>query len=302
MRVVLAGSHGLLGTALTGLLSQRGWSVQRLVRRPARSPREIPWDPAAGYLNPADLAGVDAVVNLGGASLAHLPWTAAYRRTILDSRTAPTTLLARTLATMADPPRVLLQASAVGYYGDRGAEVLTRGVDPGAPGSWPTSCAQWEAATAPAEQAGHPGGAPAHRLGRARQDRQRLVAADRDRHQARARRTAGTRDQLLELDHHGRPRRSRRAPAGRRRGGPGEPHRAEPGHPARGDRNPGACPAPARTGPGAGAGCCARLLHDVADELLLSSQRALPTVLESTGFTWQHPTIADAAAWLTARD
>jgi hypothetical protein len=300
MRVVLAGSHGLLGTALTGLLSQRGWSARRLVRRPARSPREIPWDPATGYLNPADLAGVDAVVNFGGASLAHLPWSPAYRRTILDSRTTPTTLLARTLATMADPPRVLLQASAVGYYGDRGAEVLTEASPRGA-GFLADVVAQWEAATAPAEQAGirvvhlRTGSVALARTGNG--SSRMIVTATRlglggplgpgtnywswittADHAAAA-------VHLLDADVAGPVNLTAPNPV---------TQREVIATLARALHRPALVRVPARL--------LRATLHDVADELLLSSQRALPTVLESSGFTWQHPTIADAAAWLTARD
>lgn len=160
MHVVLAGSHGMIGRALTAHLTQQGHRVTRLVRRPVVSPAEISWDPAVGRLDPADLRGVDAVVNLGGAGIGDRRWTAAYKRKILTSRTVPTSLLARVLADLAtgpgddaDRPRVLLQASAVGVYGDRGDEVLTEESAPGE-GFLAGVVRAWEDATTAAEQAG----------------------------------------------------------------------------------------------------------------------------------------------------
>jgi uncharacterized protein (TIGR01777 family) len=135
--------------------------VTRLVRRPVVSPAEISWDPTAGRLDPAGLRGVDAVVNLGGAGIGDRRWTAAYQQRILTSRTVPTSLLARVLADLAPAgapdgetgPRVLLQASAVGFYGDRGDELLTEASGPGE-GFLVDVVRAWEGATAPAEQAG----------------------------------------------------------------------------------------------------------------------------------------------------
>lgn len=160
MHVVLAGSHGLIGRALAAHLDELGHRVTRLVRRPVVSPAEISWDPAAGRLDASDLRGVDAVVNLGGAGIGDRRWTAAYKRRILTSRTAPTSLLARTLADLTTTeggagggPRVFLQASAVGFYGDRGDEVLTEESAPGE-GFLVDVVRAWEEATAAAEQAG----------------------------------------------------------------------------------------------------------------------------------------------------
>jgi hypothetical protein len=155
VRVVVAGASGLLGSALVAHLTRRGHDVRRLVRRAAEAPDEIAWS-AEGELDPAALRGVDAVVNLGGAGLGDRRWTASYRSTILRSRTAPTGVLARALADMADlndGPRVFLQASAVGFYGDRGDEVLTEGSTPGE-GFLAGVVQAWEAATAPAQEAG----------------------------------------------------------------------------------------------------------------------------------------------------
>ena len=160
MHVALAGSHGMIGRALTAHLTQQGHRVTRLVRRPVVSPAEISWDPPAGRLDPADLRGVDAVVNLGGAGIGDRRWTTAYKQRILTSRTVPTSLLARVLADLAARsdgdgagPQVLLQASAVGFYGDRGDEILTEASPPGE-GFLVDVVRAWEDATQPAEQAG----------------------------------------------------------------------------------------------------------------------------------------------------
>lgn len=149
---MLAGGHGLLGSALTDHLAAGGHDVVRLTRG-GEGPAT--WDPAAGRLDPAVLAGADAVVNLGGASLA-APWTATHRARVETSRLVPTALLARTLAGLAatgEAPGVWLQASAVGWYGDRGDEVLTEESRRGT-GFLADLCVRWEAATDPAAAAG----------------------------------------------------------------------------------------------------------------------------------------------------
>lgn len=153
MRVVVAGSHGLIGSALVEHLQSGGHEVRRLVRRAARGTDEISWDPDEGRLDPADLTGSDAVVNLGGAGVGDRRWTQSYRRTILQSRTRPSALLARTLAEAPDGPRVLLQGSAVGYYGDRGDEVLTESSARGT-GFLADVVEAWEQSTATAAEAG----------------------------------------------------------------------------------------------------------------------------------------------------
>lgn len=152
MKVVVTGSHGLIGSALVPALVARGDQVQRLVRQQP-GPDDITWDPVAGELDPATLAGADAVVHLAGVGIADKRWTADQRQAVLSSRTRPTTLLANRLASVEDGPRVLLSASAVGWYGDRGDEVLTEQSSAGT-GFLADVCQAWEAATAPAESAG----------------------------------------------------------------------------------------------------------------------------------------------------
>jgi len=124
MDVVVAGSHGLIGTALVAELGRRGHTVRRLVRSDPAGPGEIRWDPDGGLLDARALTGADAVVNLAGAGVGDHRLTESYRRTVLQSRTRTTSLLSTTLAGMSDGPRVLLQGSAIGAYGERGATVL----------------------------------------------------------------------------------------------------------------------------------------------------------------------------------
>lgn len=121
MDVVIAGSHGLIGQALVEHLLTSGHQVVRLVRRPTERADELEWDPTAGHLTASALSGADAVINLAGAGVGDHRLTPAYKRTVLESRTSTTSLLAHTMAVAASPPRVLLQGSAVGAYGDTGS-------------------------------------------------------------------------------------------------------------------------------------------------------------------------------------
>ena len=125
MRVLVSGASGLIGTELCAQLGAAGHTVARLVRREPRGADEFRWDPAALSLDESALEGVDAVINLSGASIARLPWTKAYRREILDSRVQATRTLTDAMRRRATSPAVLLNASAVGVYGDRPNEVLT---------------------------------------------------------------------------------------------------------------------------------------------------------------------------------
>lgn len=132
MRIVIGGASGLIGTALGRSLETDGHDVVRLVRRPARGAGEAEWDPLAGVLDPAVVSGADAVVNLSGASLGKLPWTAAYRSTILWSRLSATRTLVDAMNRAEQPPATFLSGSAVGYYGDRPGETLTEDSSRGA--------------------------------------------------------------------------------------------------------------------------------------------------------------------------
>jgi uncharacterized protein (TIGR01777 family) len=149
MVVVLAGSSGLIGTALAERLRAEGHTVRRLVRRPPSSPEEHRWDPDAGVLDPAVLTGAHAVVNLAGAGVGDKRLTAARKRVVLESRTRTTGLIARTIAAMDAPPRVLLQGSATGAYGYRGDTEVTE-AEPYGDSYLAGVVRQWEAAAAPA--------------------------------------------------------------------------------------------------------------------------------------------------------
>lgn len=154
MKILLSGSHGLIGSALLPLLTSRGHRIIRLVRGdPGSGPDRISWDPASGRLESPQLEGFDAVIHLAGESLASGRWTAARKGRIRQSRVESTRLLAGALAHLERRPAALITASAVGYYGDRGDEIL---VEDSAPGSsfLATLCRDWEAAAAPAHQAG----------------------------------------------------------------------------------------------------------------------------------------------------
>ncbi|MFC8278223.1 TIGR01777 family oxidoreductase [Streptomyces sp. NPDC057271] len=152
-RIAVTGASGLIGTALVRSLRADGHHVCRLVRRPARTADEIEWDPARLYVDAAGLVGVDAVVHLAGAGVGERRWTEAYKKEIRDSRVLGTRTIAEALASLADPPKVLVCGTALGYYGDTGS----RAVDESAPageGFLPSVCVEWEAAAAPAEEAG----------------------------------------------------------------------------------------------------------------------------------------------------
>src|SRR4051812_34752228 len=157
MHVVVSGSSGLIGTALQRRLTSDGHRVTRLVRsRPASgpgAPGTVAWDPARGVLDPASLVGVDAAVNLAGAGIGDHRWTDEYKRTVMDSRVRSTELLSGVLARLEPRPTVLLSGSAIGFYGDRGDEVLDESSGPGS-GFLSEVCLAWEAATLPAAEAG----------------------------------------------------------------------------------------------------------------------------------------------------
>ncbi|MEU7006120.1 TIGR01777 family oxidoreductase [Streptomyces sp. NPDC046332] len=152
-RIAVTGASGLIGTALVRSLRADGHQVSRLVRRPARTADEIEWDPARLYVDAAGLVGVDAVVHLAGAGVGERRWSDAYKKEIRDSRVLGTRAIAEALASLADPPKVLVCGTALGYYGDTGS----RAVDESAPageGFLPSVCVEWEAAAAPSEEAG----------------------------------------------------------------------------------------------------------------------------------------------------
>lgn len=168
MDVVVAGSHGLIGSALVADLVEHGDRVRRLVRRGAGpsgggradaggmfdggAVRTVHWDPRTGELDPAALEGADAVVNLTGAGIGDHRWTPAYRQQLVGSRTTTTSLLARSIAHLDGPP-VLVNSSGTGAYGGRGDEILTETSARG-DGFLADLAEAWENATMPAAEAG----------------------------------------------------------------------------------------------------------------------------------------------------
>ena len=152
MKIVISGASGLIGTQLVTKLKSSGHEVVQLVRRSAAA-GQIMWDPKSGKLDPASLEGCDAVIHLSGAGIGDKRWSDAYRKEILDSRTATTLLLANTIASLQRKPSVFLSGSAIGIYGARGDEQLTETSAHGT-GFLADVCKQWEAAAKPAIDAG----------------------------------------------------------------------------------------------------------------------------------------------------
>ncbi|MCZ7460775.1 TIGR01777 family oxidoreductase [Streptomyces sp. WMMC940] len=156
MRIAVTGAGGLIGSALVRSLragGTAGHEVVRLVRRAPRAADEVRWDPARQYVDAAGLIGCEAVVHLAGAGVGDRRWSEAYKKEIRDSRVLGTAALAEALASLEEPPRVLVCGSAIGYYGDTGDRAVDESAPPGA-GFLPGVCEEWEAAAAPAEEAG----------------------------------------------------------------------------------------------------------------------------------------------------
>ena len=154
MLVAVTGASGLIGTALVRRLQAEGHQVLRLTRSRPTGPDQLQWDPMAGRVDPDALAKADAVVHLAAKGIGdRLRWTARTRRDILQTRVKGTGLIARTMAYLSGGPRVLVCASGVGYYGDRGDEVLTE-ASGGGRGFLADVVRQWEAAADPARAAG----------------------------------------------------------------------------------------------------------------------------------------------------
>lgn len=152
MDIIVSGSHGFIGSALVPALAAAGHRARRLVRGSAGE-GEVAWDPDAGTIDDAALAGVEGVVHLAGVGIGDKRWTPEQKERIRGSRVIGTGLLVKALAGLPTPPRVLVSGSAVGYYGDRGDEVLTEASSPG-DGFLAEVVRAWEDATAPAADAG----------------------------------------------------------------------------------------------------------------------------------------------------
>ncbi|MGC8741513.1 MAG: TIGR01777 family oxidoreductase [Candidatus Sumerlaeaceae bacterium] len=147
MRVAITGATGFIGRALATALEQQGVKVWRLVRRPSGAPNEVAWSVEQGVREPAKVEGCDAVIHLAGESIAGgLRWSAAKKARIRESRVRGTERLVESLRQLAQPPQTLLCASAIGYYGDRGEEILTETSAPGPKGFLVQVAREWEAA------------------------------------------------------------------------------------------------------------------------------------------------------------
>ncbi len=297
MRIIIAGASGLIGTALSSTLRSSGHEVVALVRRPAASSSEVQWNPAKGRIDDLALQGADAVINLSGAGIGDRPWTRARIAELLASRIGPTRTLTAAMARMDVPPAVFLSQSASGYYGSAGPVVLRENA-PAGDGTLARICREWEAAAheAPAgvrvvtPRTGvvlsRSGGAlgrlmPLLRLGvggplgNGRQYWPWVTLPD----------VAGAFSFLLTAPVSGAVNLC-------------APESADVNSLIAGLANALHRPALFRVP----APVLRIVMGELADELLLASQRMEPAVLAEAGFEWQHPALAQAAAWVAARD
>jgi uncharacterized protein len=150
-RVLVSGASGPIGEALLPSLKASGYTITRLVRNQASAEGQVFWNPAQP-LSPQSVSGFDAVIHLAGETIVGR-WTKAKKARIRDSRVLGTRHLAEALAKAPKPPRILISASAIGYYGDRGEEILHEDSSSGI-GFLPEVCREWEAASQPAADAG----------------------------------------------------------------------------------------------------------------------------------------------------
>jgi uncharacterized protein len=150
-KALISGSSGLIGAALVGHLAAQGWQITRLTRSAAAGPNQISWDPSKP-IPPESVSGFDVVIHLAGESIAER-WTKVRKQAIRDSRVVGTRNISKALARSAQRPRLLLTASAIGYYGDRGDEVLVE-QSPAGRGFLAEVCCEWESATRAAAKTG----------------------------------------------------------------------------------------------------------------------------------------------------
>lgn len=154
MNILITGASGFIGSEMVPFLTSGGHRVIRLVRRsPVSQSDEVFWDPLSGHLNPDDFGIVDAVIHLAGENIAEGRWTEEKKRKIIESRTDGTSLIANTIGKLEPLPKVLICASAIGYYGNRGNELINEEAEPGN-NFLSKVCIEWEKAAAPAIQKG----------------------------------------------------------------------------------------------------------------------------------------------------
>jgi uncharacterized protein (TIGR01777 family) len=153
MRFVLAGASGFLGTAWRDHLARQGHEVIRLVRGETMSPQESSWDPMRGQVDQDVIEKADVVACLSGANIAHVPWSASYKKTFVDSRLQTTGTLARAIARSERKPAFVAQ-NGISGYGDRGDSISTEDTPTDASGFMAQLTRDWEAATAPAAESG----------------------------------------------------------------------------------------------------------------------------------------------------
>ena len=296
MRIIVAGASGLIGTAISRSLRSAGHDVGALVRRPPAAPSEYQWDPAEGKIDDLALKGADAVINLSGAGIGDRPWTRSRINELRSSRLGPTRTLAAAMGRMDTPPTVFLSQSGSNYYGDAGLEVVRENAPAGS-GVLAGICAEWEAA---AHQA--PAGV-------------RVVTPRTGVVLSRSGGALGRLMPLLRLGIGG--------PLGNGRqcwpwitlpdvagafkfllsnplSGPVNlcaPESADVNsliaHLAEALHRPAVLRVPAPV--------LRLVMGKLADELLLSSQRMEPALLTEAGFEWQHPSLAQAAAWVAGK-
>lgn len=154
MKILIAGSSGLVGTELVSFLRHQGHEVTRLTRSKNNSQETLFWDPALGVLDETDLDGFDAIINLAGENIANKRWTKKQKEKIRNSRVKSTSLLSQAMAKLKNPPEVFICASAIGFYGDRPMESLTEESLPSKGDFLADTCVEWEKSTQAAVDAG----------------------------------------------------------------------------------------------------------------------------------------------------